>query len=123
MVAWLAVAVWLSAGLTAWAQPVTGTQGDAGSLGLRAGEKVKAEKIREIYRKVLADWSAGETERAPNELIELEAAVVLDADPSTRKGLLKKEQAVIHPGGGADLEVLGPIALLHHQASQPLCVR
>jgi tetratricopeptide (TPR) repeat protein len=122
-VAWLAVVVWLSAGLTAWAQPVPGTQGGAGGLGLRAGEKLKAAKIQEIYRKVLADWSAGETERAPDELIELESAVVLDADASTRKLLLKEEQAVIHQVGAADLEVLVPIAVLHHEAYRRLLKR
>ncbi len=123
LVAWLAVAVWLSAGLTAWAQPVPGTQGGAGALGLRAGEKLAPAKIQEIYRRVLADWSAGETERAPNELIELEVAVVLDADPTTRKVLLKEEQAVIHQIGAADLEVLVPIAVLHHEAYRRLLQR
>jgi len=123
LVAWLAVAVWLSAGLTAWAQPVPGTQGDTAALGLRAGEKLSSGKIQEIYRRVLADWSAGETERAPNELIELEAAVVLDADPTTRKVLLKEEQAVIHQIGAADLEVLVPIAVLHHEAYRRLLQR
>ncbi|HSS50456.1 MAG TPA: tetratricopeptide repeat protein [Thermoanaerobaculia bacterium] len=122
-VAWLAVVVWLSAGLTVWAQSVPGTQAPASALGLRAGEKVTAGKIQEIYRKVLADWSAGETERAPDELIELEAAVVLDADPGTRKLLLKEEQAVIHQVGAADLEVLVPIAVLHHEAYRRLLER
>jgi Flp pilus assembly protein TadD len=122
-VAWLAVAVWLSAGLTAWAQPVPGTQGGASALGLRAGGKVAPGKIQEIYRKVLADWSAGETERAPDELIELESAVVLDADAATRKVLLKEEQAVIHQIGAADLEVLVPIAVLHHEAYRRLLER
>src|SRR5436305_5988536 len=112
---WLAL-LWLSAGLSAWAQPAPGTPGGAGSLGLRAGEKLAPERIQEIYRKVLADWSAGETERAPEELIELESAVVSDADAGTRKVLLKAEQAVIHQVGAADLEVLVPIAVLHHEA-------
>ena len=120
-VAWLAMAVWLSAGLTAWAQQAPGAQG--GALGLRAGEKVAPARIQEIYRKVLADWSAGETERAPDELIELEAAVVQDADAGTRKILLKEEQAVIHQIGAADLEVLVPIAVLHHEAYQRLLRR
>src|SRR5258706_12770772 len=86
LVAWLAVAVWLSAGLTAWAQPVPGTQGGAGALGLRAGEKLAPAKIQEIYRRVLADWSAGETERAPNELIEVEVAGALGARPDDPQG-------------------------------------
>lgn len=122
-VAWLAIAVWLSAGLTAWAQSVPGAQGSAGSLGLPAGEKVAPEKIQAVYRKILADWSAGETERAPDELIQLEAAVVLDADAATRKILLKEEQAVIHQVGAADLEVLVPIAVLHHEAYRRLLER
>jgi tetratricopeptide (TPR) repeat protein len=122
-VAWLAMAVWLSAGLTAWAQPVPGTQSGASALGLRAGEKIPPAKIQEIYRKVLADWSSGETERAPDELIELESAVVLDADAATRKVLLKEEQAVIHQVGTADLEVLVPIAVLHHEAYRRLLER
>jgi tetratricopeptide (TPR) repeat protein len=113
----LALAVWLSIGLAAWAQPVPGTKGEgSGALGLRAGEKLKSEKIEEIYRRVLADWSAGETDRAPDELIELESAVVSDADAGTRKTLLRAEQAVIHQVGAADLEVLVPIAVLHHEA-------
>lgn len=120
----LALAVWLSIGLAAWAQPVPGTKGEgSGGLGLRAGERLKPEKIEEIYRKVLADWSAGETERAPDELIELESAVVLDADAGTRKVLLKAEQAVIHQVGAADLEVLVPIAVLHHEAYRRLLRR
>src|SRR5436305_13242748 len=119
---WLAL-LWLSAGLSAWAQPAPGTPGGAGSLGLRAGEKLAPERIQEIYRKVLADWSAGETERAPEELIELESAVVSDADAGTRKVLLKAEQAVIHQVGAADLEVLVPIAMLHHEAYRRLLQR
>src|SRR4051812_35314354 len=112
-VAWLAMAVWLSAGLTAWAQQAPGAQG--GALGLRAGEKMAPARIQEIYRKVLADWSAGETERAPDELIELEAAVVQDADAGTRKILLKEEQAGIHPIGAPRPQVLVALALLHHE--------
>jgi tetratricopeptide (TPR) repeat protein len=113
----LVMAVWLSIGLAAWAQSVPGTKGEgSGALGLRAGEKLRSEKIEEIYRRVLADWSAGETDRAPDELIELESAVVLDTDAGTRKTLLKAEQAVIHQVGAADIEVLVPIAVLHHEA-------
>ncbi len=90
---------------------------------MRAGEKLRPEKIEETYRKVLADWSAGETERAPDELIELESAVVSDAESGTRKVLLKAEQAVIHQVGAADLEVLVPIAVLHHEAYRRLLQR
>jgi len=118
---WVALAVWLAAGLSGWAQPAAATApGEAGSLGLHAGERLAPERIQEIYRKVLADWSAGETERAPDELIELESAVVSDADAGTRKVLLKAEQAVIHQVGAADLEVLVPIAVLHHETYRRL---
>src|SRR5262245_15514116 len=84
---WLAAAVWLWAGQGAWAQapgsPASGA--DNGSLGLKAGEDIPSERIQEIYRRILKDWSAGETERAPNELIELETSVVVEGDLGTRK--------------------------------------
>ena len=115
---WLAAAVWLWAGQVAWTQ-TSGSPASAaenGSLGLKTGENLPSERIQEIYRRILKDWSAGETERAPNELIELETSVVVEGDLGTRKALLKAEQAVIHQVGAADLEVLVPIAVLHHEA-------
>ena len=115
---WLAAAVWLWAGQVAWTQ-TPGSPASAaenGSLGLKAGENLPSERIQEIYRRILKDWSAGETERAPNELIELETSVVVEGDLGTRKTLLKAEQAVIHQVGATDLEVLVPIAVLHHEA-------
>jgi len=123
---WLAVAVWLWAGQLAWAQVPDGSpvpDGKNGSLGLRAGEEVPSERIQEIYRRILKDWSGGETDRAPDELIELEAAVVVEGDLGTRKTLLKAEQAVIHQVGAADIEVLVPIAVLHHEAYRRLLDR
>ena len=123
---WLTAAIWLWAGQAAWAQ-VSATpmepRGGTGSLGLRAGEAIRPERIEEIYRRVLSDWSAGQIERAPDELIELETAVVLDTDPRTRKTLLKAEQGVIHQVGATDLEVLVPIAMLHHEAYRRLLQR
>jgi len=115
---WLAAAVWLWAGQVAWAQTPgsSASAAENGSLGLKAGEDIPSERIQEIYRRILKDWSAGETERAPNELIELETSVVVEGDLGTRKTLLKAEQAVIHQVGAADLEVLVPIAVLHHEA-------
>ena len=101
-----------TAGPVRWARP-----------GLKAGAEIPPEKIQELYRKILADWSAGQTDRAPDELIELETAVVLDTDARTRKTLLKEEQAVIHQVGAADLEVLVPIAVLHHEAYRRLLER
>ena len=123
---WLAAAVWLWASQTAWAQsPAASTEarGPAGSLGLRAGEEVRPERIQELYRKVLTDWSTGQTDRAPDELIELETTVALDTDARTHRTLLKAEQEVIHQVGQADIEVLVPIAVLHHEAYRRLLAR
>lgn len=113
-----AMAICLWAGPVAWAQApgAPPASPETGSLGLQAGAKLPSERVVEIYRKVLTDWSAGETEKAPNELIELESAVAVDGEPGTRKALLKAEQSVIHQVGAADLEVLVPIAVLHHEA-------
>jgi Flp pilus assembly protein TadD len=123
---WLAAAVWLWASQTAWAQgPAASTEarGAAGSLGLRAGQVVPPEKIQELYRKILADWSAGQTERAPDELLELETTVAVDTDARTHKTLLKAEQEVIHQVGQTDIEVLVPIAVLHHEAYRRLLAK
>jgi Tfp pilus assembly protein PilF len=123
---WLAAAVWLWASQTAWAQgPAASTEarGTAGSLGLRAGQAIPPEKIQELYRKILADWSTGQADRAPDELIELETTVAVDTDARTHKTLLKAEQEVIHQVGQADIEVLVPIAVLHHEAYRRLLAR
>ncbi|MFL6194806.1 MAG: tetratricopeptide repeat protein [Thermoanaerobaculia bacterium] len=122
----LAAAVWLSVGQVAWAQaPVAPDQPRerGGSLGLQAGKAIPPERIQEIYRRILSDWSAGESDRAPDELIELETAVAIDTDAGSRKVLLKAEQAVIHQIGAADLEVLVPVAVLHHEAYRRLLER
>lgn len=122
----LAAALWLWAGQAAWGQaPATSAEarGRTGSLGLRAGEEIPPAKIQELYRKILADWSAGQTDRAPDELIELEMAVAKDTDPRTHTTLLKAEQAVIHQVGTTDLEVLVPIAMLHHEAYRRVLAR
>jgi tetratricopeptide (TPR) repeat protein len=122
---WLAMAMCLAAGRLAWAQtPGAPAPGEAtGSLGLKTGEKIPSARIQELYRRILKDWSAGETDRAPDELIELETAVVVEGDIGTRKTLLKAEQAVIHQVGAADIEVLVPIAVLHHEAYRRLLER
>src|SRR4051812_10654753 len=112
---WLAAAAWLWASQAAWAQSPT--------LGLRAGEEIKPERIQELYRKVLTDWSTGQVDRAPDELLELETTVAVDTDARTHKTLLKAEQEVIHQVGQADIEVLVPIAVLHHEAYRRLLAR
>lgn len=117
---WLAAAVWLWAGQAVWGQVQNPVAASPGSLGLKAGEEVSSERIQELYRRILADWSSGQGERAPDELIELETAVVSDNEPKTRKRLFEAEQAVIHQVGANDLEVLVPIAVLHHEAYRRL---
>src|SRR3954464_11459325 len=112
---WLAAAAWLWASQAARAQSPT--------LGLRAGEEIKPERIQELYRKVLTDWSTGQADRAPDELIELETTVAVDTDARTHKTLLKAEQEIIHQVGQADIEVLVPIAVLHHEAYRRLLAR
>lgn len=112
---WLAAAVWLWASQTAWAQ--------GSLLGLKAGEQIKPERMQDLYRKILTDWSAGQTDRAPDELIELETTVVVDTDARTHKTLLKAEQEIIQQVGQADIEVLVPIAVLHHEAYRRLLAR
>jgi tetratricopeptide (TPR) repeat protein len=109
----LIAVAWLSAGQATWAQVP----------GLQPGEKISPERIEEAYRKILLDWSAGETERAPEELITLETTVVVDGEPKTRKTLFEAEQKVIHQVGATDLEVLVPIAVLHHEAYRRLLER
>ena len=49
--------------------------------------------------------------------------MVSDTDARTHTTLLKAEQAVIHQVGTADLEVLVPIAVLHHEAYRRLLAR
>jgi tetratricopeptide (TPR) repeat protein len=122
----LAAAVGLWASQTAWAESPTASaaaRGSTGLLGVQAGVEIPKAKIQELYRKVLADWSAGQTDRAPDELIELETAVVSDTDARTHTTMLKAEQAVIHQVGSTDLEALVPIAVLHHEAYRRLLAR
>jgi tetratricopeptide (TPR) repeat protein len=129
LVAVATAAIWLWAGQGARAQaPAAAVEphvgiGATGSLGLRAGQEIRPERIKEIYRRILSDWSSGQTDRAPDELIELETTVALDADARTHKTLLKAEQEVIHEVGATDLEVLVPIAVLHHEAYRRLLLR
>jgi len=125
--------LWLVAAVCLWSSQVVRAQAPAGppaapeerngTLGLREGEKLQPERIQEIYRRILVDWSAGQTDRAPDELIELETAVVVDGDVGTRKTLLKAEQSVIHQAGASDIEALVPIAVLHHEAYRRLLGR
>jgi tetratricopeptide (TPR) repeat protein len=79
------------------------------------GRKAQEDEIQSRYRKILAAWADGQTERAPIDLMALETSVVSDEDANSRKRLLKAEQAVIHEVGASNLETLVPIAMLHHE--------
>ncbi|MFL6293002.1 MAG: tetratricopeptide repeat protein [Thermoanaerobaculia bacterium] len=95
------------------------------SSGGGAGEskREQVDRIQTRYREILSSWVAGEVDRAPDDLIELEKGVVADGDPKSRKRLLQSEQAVIHELGATSLEVLVPIAMLHHEAYSRLLSR
>jgi tetratricopeptide (TPR) repeat protein len=73
------------------------------------------DEIQVRYRKILAGWAGGQTERAAIDLMALETSIVSDEDPNSRKRLLKAQQAVIHEVGASNLETLVPIAMLHHE--------
>ncbi|HEY9422013.1 MAG TPA: tetratricopeptide repeat protein [Thermoanaerobaculia bacterium] len=109
---WLAAAVWLCSGQLAWALAAAGER-----------ETFSPERMQETYRQILAAWSAGEVQKAPDDLIALETAVIADGEPRTRKLLLAAEQEVIHQVGAADIEVLVPIAMLHHESYRRLILQ
>ena len=83
----------------------------------------QVDRIQTRYREILSAWVSGEVERAPDDLIELEKSIVADGDPKSRKRLLQSEQKVIHELGATSLEVLVPIAMLHHEAYSRLLGR
>jgi tetratricopeptide (TPR) repeat protein len=114
----------------AWAQQDPWSSDGVQVIGSSGGGETKGESKREQtdriqtrYREILSAWVAGEVDRAPDDLIELEKAVVADGDPKSRKRLLQSEQAVIHELGATSLEVLVPIAMLHHEAYSRLLSR
>lgn len=98
---------------------------DSSAGGENRGEsrKEQADRVQTRYREILSAWVAGEVDRAPDDLIELEKAAVADGDPKSRKRLVQSEQAVIHELGATSLEVLVPIAMLHHEAYSRLLSR
>lgn len=114
----------------AWAQQDPWTSAgvqvlDSSAGGETEGEsrKEQVDRIQTRYREILSAWVAGEVERAPDDLIELEKSVVADGEPKSRKRLLQSEQKVIHELGATSLEVLVPIAMLHHEAYSRLLGR
>jgi tetratricopeptide (TPR) repeat protein len=109
----------------AWAQDPWTSSGvqvmDSSSGG--GSKREQADRIQARYREILSAWVAGEVDRAPDDLIELEKSVVADGDLKSRKRLLQSEQEVIHELGKSSLEVLVPIAMLHHEAYSRLLSR
>ena len=97
-----------------WSSP--GVEVLGSSSGSGESKKAQAGEIQTRYRAILSAWVAGEVERAPDDLIDLEIAAVADGDPKSRKKLIQAEQEVIHELGATSLEVLVPIAMLHHEA-------
>jgi tetratricopeptide (TPR) repeat protein len=87
----------------------------SGQVKRPAGRRAQEDEIESRYRKILATWAVGQTQKAAVDLMALETSVVSDEEPNTRKRLLKAEQAVIHEVGAANLETLVPIAMLHHE--------
>ena len=98
-----------------WSSPGVEVLGSSSGSG-ESKKKAPAGEIQTRYRAILSAWVAGEVERAPDDLIELEIAAVGDGDPKSRRKLLDAEQSVIHELGTTSLEVLVPIAMLHHEA-------
>lgn len=94
-----------------------------GSSGGGESKREQVDRIQARYREILSAWVAGDVDRAPDDLIELEKSVVADGDAKSRKRLLQSEQAVIHELGATSLEVLVPIAMLHHEAYSRLLAR
>lgn len=110
----------------AWAQQDPWTSAGVQVLDSSGGGESRKEQVDRIqtrYREILSAWVAGEADPAPDDLIELEKGVVADGDPKSRKRLLQSEQAVIHELGATSLEVLVPIAMLHHEAYSRLLSR
>lgn len=96
-----------------WSSP--GVEALGSSSGSGEPRKAQAGGVQARYRAILSAWVAGEVEKAPDDLIDLEIAAVADGDPKSRKKLLQAEQEVIHGLGATSLEVLVPIAMLHHE--------
>jgi tetratricopeptide (TPR) repeat protein len=88
----------------------------SGQVKRPTGRKAQEDEIQVRYRKILAAWAGGQTDRAAIDLMALETSVVSDEDPGSRKRLLQAQQVVIHEVGASNLETLVPIAMLHHEA-------
>jgi tetratricopeptide (TPR) repeat protein len=84
----------------------------------RPKKDLRNEQIQELYRQALGSWALAQEERACEQLMAVETAVVDDREVSTRKRLLRAEEAVIHTVAAQDLEVLIPIARLHFEAAK-----
>lgn len=105
-----------SSGSTPTAPPAAAPGATASAAPQPGTKRAETARIQTRYREILSAWVSGEVDQAPDDLIELEIAAVADGNPKSRKLLLSAEQAVIHELGATSLEVLVPIAMLHHEA-------
>lgn len=105
------------------APPAQAVQGAAAAEPQSGSKRAEASRLQARYREILSAWVSGEVDQAPDDLIELEISVVADGNPKSRKLLLAAEQAVIHELGATSLEVLVPIAMLHHEVYSRHLVR
>jgi tetratricopeptide (TPR) repeat protein len=100
-----------------------GSTGPAAAEPQAGSKRGETARIQARYREILSAWVAGEVQQAPDNLIELETSVVADGNPKSRKLLQSAEQTVIHELGATSLEVLVPIAMLHHETYSRLLSR
>ncbi len=87
----------------------------AAALGMRPGERISPERLQTLYRESLGLWAAGQVDAAAERLMAAEAGMVVEGDIETRKLLLKAQEQVIRELAANNLEVLVPMAMLHHE--------
>lgn len=86
----------------------------AAALGLRPGERLSPERLQTLYREALGLWAGGQADAAAERLMAAEEALVSEGDIEARKLLLKAQEQVIQELAASSLEVLVPMAMLHH---------
>ncbi len=85
------------------------------ALGLGPRERLSPERIQTFYREALGLWAGGQDAAAAERLMALEAVVVPEGDIEARQVLLKAQEQTIRALAASNLEVLVPMAMLHHE--------
>ena len=85
------------------------------ALGLGPRERLSPERIQTFYREALGLWAGGQAAAAAERLMAVEAVVVPVGDIEARQVLLKAQEATIRALAATNLEVLVPMAMLHHE--------